>query len=301
MTNTRNSRSNSNKKSNIKKKNSNGNNHIEKEESIDESFSASQEHALLATPPPLPNSPPLDNFFSSDIRSTILNLKEEIASLKDAFNQLRQQKEQEIKDLKTRISILENNNQDELPLSPALSEIRNTVQLIEESQTQLQQENIKNICVITGSLPEYTSNENGKEVVTKMIEEKLKIKVNQNSISEVFRLGSKRTGDSIRIKDTRPLRFKVNEEGLKSKLISACIKQKPDIYVNEYLTPKNKALLKKALTIRKDHRNLICSCYVKNGTLNIKKTPSDEAIKIKNESELDEYLIRSNILQSEGL
>src|ERR1700755_1075371 len=191
--NTRNNTSNVNKKNNMKTKNNKGKNNVVEEESNDESFSASQENALLSTPPPLPDSPSLNNFFSSDIHLTILNLKEEIASLKDAFDQLRQQKDEEINDLKTRIQILENNNQDETPLSPDLSEIRNTVQLIEESQTQLQQENIKNICVITGSVPEYTPNENGKEVVTKLIEEKLKIKLKQNSISEAFRLGTKKT------------------------------------------------------------------------------------------------------------
>ena len=297
--NTRNNTSNVNKKNNMKTKNNKGKNNVVEEESNDESFSASQENALLSTPPPLPNSPSLNNFFSSDIHLTILNLKEEIASLKDAFDQLRQQKDEEINDLKTRIQILENNNQDETPLSPDLSEIRNTVQLIEESQTQLQQENIKNICVITGSVPEYTPNENAKEAVTKLIEEKLKIKLKQNSISEVFRLGTKKTGNSARTKDTRPLRFKINEEGLKSKLISACIKEKPSIYVNEYLTAKNKALLKKALAIRKDHINLICSCYIKNGTLNVKRTPSGAATKIKNDSELDEYLINTNVLSSE--
>ncbi|KAL7634947.1 UNVERIFIED_CONTAM: hypothetical protein RMT77_015328 [Armadillidium vulgare] len=168
--NTRNSASNGNSKNNMKNKNSKWKKHSEEEVSLEESFSASRENALLSTPSPLPISPPHANFFSSEIHLIILNLKEEIASLKNAFNQLRQEKDQEINDLKTRVDILD------------LSEIRNTVQIIEESQIQLQQENIKNICVITGSVPEYTSNENGKEAVTKMIEEKLKIKLNQNSI-----------------------------------------------------------------------------------------------------------------------
>ena len=60
--------------------------------------------------------------------------------------------------------------------------------------------------MITGSVPEYTPNENGKEAVTKLIEEKLKIKLKQNSISEAFRLGTKKTVQEPKILDLLDLK-----------------------------------------------------------------------------------------------
>src|ERR1700755_2326307 len=117
---TRNSAGNGKNKNTLKKGNRNnkGKKNGEEEASFDESFTISQENALLSTPPPLPNSPPQANLLSSEIHSIISNLKEEIASLANALNELRHEKDKEIIELKTRIITLENNNNENTPSSP---------------------------------------------------------------------------------------------------------------------------------------------------------------------------------------
>lgn len=288
-----------------KNKNKNKNNQIEEELSHDISLTSSQENAILSIPPP-PLSPIFQtNPNESETQLSLSILKEEIDLLKIAFNKLKEEKDEEIaklkeeKDteiayLKSKVLALENDRTESVsPTGTELEAIRNTVQNIAESQETLQQEQVKNTCVITGALPVGSQNEDCKDTLTKVIESKLKIKLNPNAVTEVFRLGKLKTEEGIQ--DKRPISFKIKEEGLKSKLVRSAIENKPDVYINEFLIQKNKDLLKRALTIRRDHRNLIHSCYFRNGLLHIKKSERSSTITIKNNDELNIYLNNSAV------
>jgi ribosomal protein L29 len=289
--------SNSNNKNSGKKKKRGGKNKNKRHLSFDDSITESQENALLNFSSSFTSSQ--SEHGNSELLSMINSLKREIATLnsafreelstlESAFHEFKEQKNTEIKELKDKLHNYESDN-NSLYAEVQLTDIRKSVQALEESQDQLQQDQVKNILVISGvGLPEGVENEDCKNTVAKTIEQKLRIKLQPNAISDVYRIGKKRNENNA--KDKRPIRFKIEEQGLKSKLISTCIKEKPNVFINEFLTPGKRKLLKKALIIRRDHRQLLHSCYYKNGVLHIKKSPNDDPIKIKNDEELNSYL-----------
>lgn len=290
----------------------------------DDSITESQENELLRMTPPLissplalssPSSPSLSNLphspnhsateNSQDLLEFINELKEEIISLKQAFHELKEEDKKnknEIAELKNKLSQFENNNNnnnDDSSDTPRigsqltqLSEIRDSIRNIAEAQDQLQQENLKHVVVLSGDeIIQGTEHEDCEQAVINTIANKLNIDISPGDISDAYRLG-KKPDDGVN--DRRPIRFKINKPNLKSKLTQEMVKKKLSLYLNEFLSPLRKKLLQRALRIRKEHRNLIHTCYFNNGVLIIKRSQNTEPVKVKNERELDNYLVSVN-------
>ena len=57
---------------------------------------------------------------------------------------------------------------------------------------------------------------------------------------------------------------------LKYDLVGACIQLKPNLYINESLTPKRLSLFKAVLNIRKLHRERFSQLHTKDGNIIVK-------------------------------
>ena len=162
-----------------------------------------------------------------------------------------------------------------------------------EKVHHLQQDNLKNVCVLSGDeVPQVTAEENTKEVLLCTIKEKLKLNIPPESVTEVSRLGRKDPNKP----DRRSIRFRFSNRDIKNEATSVAIKQKRRLYINEYLTNHMKGLFDRIRGIKKNHPTLIGVAYVRDGVIYVKKRPGREVPRtpIVSERELDEYLSRGN-------
>jgi len=148
-------------------------------------------------------------------------------------------------------------------------------------------------CVLSGpSVPQGREKENCNDIVANLISKKLNINLPSGSIVGASRLGYEKEGKP----DRRSIRFNVPDEKIRSTLIGACIKVKPNFYINEYLTSYNKKLLRRALELKKDLK-LISTCFVKQGILNVSKIKGSKTTKIFSFQDLNDFLKITNVLQ----
>ena len=119
--------------------------------------------------------------------------------------------------------------------------------------------------ILTGAaLPPETTQENTTNVVTQTVREHLKINLKESDISVSHRLGPKKQHHN------RPIIVKLVNRSHKQDLIGACIQLRPQMYVNESLTPKRRSLLNSILAIRKAHKEKFQQCYTQDGRITIK-------------------------------
>ena len=79
--------------------------------------------------------------------------------------------------------------------------------------------------------------------------------------------------------------------------MSACVTVKPNLYVNESLTPKRRALFKKVWDIRKQHRDLFQQCYTHDGKIYVKLKVSNQKQAITTEASLTDFLDKYPVLK----
>lgn len=134
------------------------------------------------------------------------------------------------------------------------------------------------------SLPPETTQENTTNVTIQAIKDQLKINIKESDISVSHRLGPKRQ------QVNRPIIVKLVKRSLKQDLVGACIQLRPQLYVNESLTPKRRGLLNKILTIRKAHKQKFQQCYTQDGRITIKLRNSTIKHTIIEENQLITFL-----------
>lgn len=102
-------------------------------------------------------------------------------------------------------------------------------------------------------------------VVVNTIKDILKINIRESNISVAHRMSQYRVRHMI---------VKLVNRSQKYQIVGACIKTRPNLYINESLTPNHLSLLKQVLAIRKQHRQKFQQCFTKDGKIIIKlKTP----------------------------
>lgn len=136
------------------------------------------------------------------------------------------------------------------------------------------------------SLPPESSQENTTNIVTQAIREHLKLNIKETDISVSHRLGKPTQ------QQNRPIIVKLVNRSLKQDLVGACIKLRPQLYVNESLTPKRRFLLNKVLAIRKVHKAKFQQCYTQDGRIVIKLRNSTQKQTITDEKQLVSFLER---------
>ena len=72
--------------------------------------------------------------------------------------------------------------------------------------------------------------------------------------------------------------------------MSACVTVKPNLYINESLTPKYRSLFKKVWDIRKQYRELFQQCYTQDGKIYVKLKTSNQKQGITSDATLADFL-----------
>lgn len=183
--------------------------------------------------------------------------------------------QKELKEKDTKINQLENH----------LASLSGRVDNLELQLDNVDQYERRDTVILTGaSLPPETTQENTTNIVTQTIKDHLKINIKETDISVSHRLGQKKQ------QQNRPIIVKLVNRSLKHDLIGACIQLRPQLYVNESLTPKRRELLNKVLTIRKSHKQKFQQCYTQDGKIIVKLRNSTIKHIITDEKQLMTFL-----------
>ena len=108
--------------------------------------------------------------------------------------------------------------------------------------------------------------ENSSQVLCDLIEEKLKIKISKSDISTAHRIGQKPANQQP---DKRKIIAKLCRRDLKSDLLNACRQLKPNIYINESLTPARSTILFILRKAKKMFPNKISGCNSRDGRIQV--------------------------------
>ena len=163
--------------------------------------------------------------------------------------------------------------------------MKSRVDVLELHLDNVDQYERRDTVILSGdSLPPETPQENTTNIVTQTIRKHLRINIEGSDINVAHRLGPKRQ------QANRPIIVKLVNRSRKHDLIGACIKLRPQLYVNESLTPKRRVLLNKILSIGKAHKRKFQQCYTQDGRIIIKLRNSTIKHAISDEKQLMSFL-----------
>lgn len=219
---------------------------------------------------PQPHPSPVEKIFSSiQDKITSHELKAVVDAIITAVQLLTENKDQELKQLQSTGSILE----------------KRVVQLEDQLDDVSQYERRDTVIISGPDLPQETGGENPTNVVVDTIKRTLNINITPSEINVAHRLGTK---NKQTVKT--PIIVKLHSRQKKDELLSACVTVKPNIFINESLTPKRRSIFKTIWNIRKQHRDLFQQCYTRDGKICVKLRCSNQKHTITSEWDLNNFL-----------
>ena len=126
----------------------------------------------------------------------------------------------------------------------------------------------------------------------------LHLHTSPGDVNGAHRFGRKQVSEdgASSSKHKRPIIVKLHSRTLKSMIIKKCIETKPKLYVNESLSPVRRAIYRRFLGIRREHKGLITQLHTTDGNIIIKLKDETERHVISNDSTLQRFLLRYPIL-----
>ena len=181
----------------------------------------------------------------------------------------------ELKKKETEISLLQND----------VSNLNEKVEKLTQHLDNVEQYERRDTVLLSGPvLPNETLHENTTQVAIASIKTNLSININEKDISIAHRLGSSAH------QKKRPIIVKFTNRSLKQELVRACVNLKPQLYINESLTPTRLSLFKQVLSVRKAHRVKFQQCYTNDGKIVIKLKNSTQKHIITDNTSLMSFL-----------
>ena len=181
-----------------------------------------------------------------------------------------------------------------------ITQLQNQVDKLQTRVTQLESEiddcnqyERRDTVIISGpSLPKEIPNENPSDVVIRAIKDNLHVNISHTDLNVAHRLGPKKDQNTV-----RPLIVKLHSRQKKTEIMDACITVRPNLYINESLTSKRRALFKSVWDIRKQNRELFQQCYTKDGKIIVKLKSSNRKHTITSDESLSNFLDSHPILK----
>ena len=174
-------------------------------------------------------------------------------------------------------------------ISELKTEVKELREEINDIKTQVNAQdayNRRESLIMSGPpIPKEETGENTTSIVLKLIKQHLSIDLSATDISVSHRIGKKTTDNQ-----ERPIIFKLVRRSIKYDLLDACLIKKPELYINESLSPQRMKILKAVLAIRKDHVAKFKQCYTSEGRIVVKLKNSTVKHFIYDEASLDEFL-----------
>lgn len=163
------------------------------------------------------------DLISSDISALSQEGKLIVSTIVEALSFVSQEKDKIITKLQDRVDLLEDR-------VTKLVEQLDDVEQCERRDTK----------ILSGpALPREQTMENPSSLVVNAIKDNLKININQDDINTAHRIGPKQQN-----KD-RPVIVKLSSRSKKSEIMETCVTVKPNLFVNESLTPKRRIIFSK--------------------------------------------------------
>ena len=193
------------------------------------------------------------------------------------------------KDFKTELETLKDEiiKKDTLisTLTDEVSELKTKLYDLESHIDRVEQYERRDTLIVSGpALPVETQAENPTMVAVSTMKDQLKINLKVEDISVAHRLGP------VSEQRNRPIIVKLVNRSLKYDLVGACVRIKPNLYLNESLTPKRLAIFKQVLAIRKEHRPKFQQLFTKDGNIIVKLKHSTVKHTITNHTSLMAWL-----------
>lgn len=182
-----------------------------------------------------------------------------------------------------------------------ITHLESKVYALEKKITELQgtiddvdQYERRDTVIISGpSLPDETTHENPADQIVNTIRQQLHINMTHSDINVAHRLGTKQQDKK------RPIIVKLQNRAKKSELVQACVTIRPQLYINESLTPRRRSIYSTIRKIRAQHKHLFQQCYTSDGKIIVKLKSSTTKYTITSESTLTSFLDKHPILKAE--
>lgn len=218
----------------------------------------------------------ITGIIKDDISSLSSEGKMIVSAIIKAMQTINDRKDQRIEQLETKVSDLE----------------KKCIELENQVDESSQYERRDTIIISGPVLPSETNNEKTSEVVVNAIKQNLYINFSNDDINIAHRIGKKSLQTT-----NRPIIVKLHSRQRKDDIMTACITVKPNLYINESLTPKRLGLLKSLRNIRKNNKELFQQLYTKDGTICVKLKCSNLKYFITNIESLNEFLNKFPVLK----
>ena len=171
-------------------------------------------------------------------------------------------------------------------LETKVTTLESRIDELENQLDEVDQYERRDTVIISGpSLPLETNSENATDIVVNTIKDTLKLQISPSEINVAHRLSSK-----SKPMQKKPMIVKLQSRQTKDNIMSACIRLKPTLYVNESLTPKRLDILKVIWNIRKEHKEQFKQCYTRDGKIYVKLQCSELKHIITNDKSLQIFL-----------
>lgn len=243
-------------------------------------------------PVPVPQTVGNDSVYDEgEVNQLLDSLSEESKSLVKILTLIiTKQFKTEIENLKSEVSRKDNQLE---KLTDELTELKTKVQDLELNIENVDLYERRDTIIISGQLiPEENRQENTNNIIINVIKENLRLNISDNDINVSHRIGSPHS------QRKRPIIVKLANRSLKYDLIGACIQLKPQLHINESLTPRRLHLFKQVLNIRRSHREKFQQCHTKEGKIIVKLKNSTMKHEIVDERTLLTFLDKYPLMKT---
>lgn len=171
--------------------------------------------------------------------------------------------------------------------------LENKITVLQDTIDDVDQYERRDTVIISGpSLPDETTHENPADLIVNTIKQQLHINMTHSDINVAHRLGTKQQDKK------RPIIVKLQNRAKKSELVQACVTVKPQLYINESLSPRRRSIYSTVRKIRAQHKHLFQQCYTSDGKIIVKLKSSATKYTITSESALTSFLDKHPIFKT---
>ena len=139
-------------------------------------------------------------------------------------------------------------------LESQVKTLLNRVEKLEDAIDEGDAYERRDTLIISGEGSVVSQDETPVDVICSLVKEKLKLNLHQSDISTAHRMGRKSVSQAA---DKRKLVVKLCRRDVKRDILNAAKNLKPNIYVNESLTPLRSTILFVLRKMRRAHPNVI--------------------------------------------
>ena len=165
-----------------------------------------------------------DDDMSEDGKKIVEAITLQLRALRIEFRERLEEKEKEITSLKEEVT-----------------KLKRTVSTLEEKLDDAEAYQRRDTLIFSGpGMPAGVIGENSPQIICDVLRNKLNLNVNRSDLSTAHRVGRKPVNQQP---DRRSVIAKLCRRDLKVDILNACKQLKPDIYVNESLTPVRSTIM----------------------------------------------------------